>query len=216
MIPPAPDRASPNPASRPAAIWPPAGAGQVVGLLGGSFDPAHAGHVAITLAALQRFGLDRVWWLVSPGNPLKTRGPAPLTRRLEQARALIRHPRVCVTGIEARLGTRRTIDTVQALQQRYPTVRFVWLMGSDNLATFHHWAQWQRIAARVPLGVLARPGSRLAAQLSPAARWLATRRLPATASWQLGRHAPPAWCMVNLPLNAQSSTAIRASGIWPG
>jgi len=118
---------------------PTAPAGQRIGLLGGSFDPPHDGHVHITTAALKRFGLDRVWWLVSPGNPLKSQGPAPLPERMQAAQALMRHPRVTVTDIEARLGTRFTAETLQALQHRYPDVQFVWLMGADNLAQFHRW-----------------------------------------------------------------------------
>ena len=123
--------------------FPHARAGQVIGLLGGSFDPAHSGHVHISKAALQRFGLDRVWWLVSPGNPLKRHGPAPLKDRLQAARAMMQHPRVTVTGIEERLGTRYTAQTITALRARYPGVRFVWLMGADNLAQFHLWQDWQ-------------------------------------------------------------------------
>ncbi|WP_323043073.1 nicotinate-nucleotide adenylyltransferase [Gemmobacter sp.] len=188
--------------------------GMVIGLLGGSFDPAHQGHVDITLAALRRFGLDRVWWLVSPGNPLKARGPASMNRRLEQARQLMQHPRVTVTGIEAALGTRYTADTLAALRRVYPGVRFVWLMGSDNLASFHKWEDWRSIADTVPIGVLSRPGSRLNARFSPAARYMAGHRLSAEQSRLLGRAQAPAWCLTDLPLNPASSTAIRARGDW--
>lgn len=188
--------------------------GQVIGLLGGSFDPAHEGHVAITRAALARFGLDRVWWLVSPGNPLKPRGPAPLADRIARAEALMRHPRVIVTGLEAALGTRYTADTLARLTALYPGVRFVWLMGSDNLASFHRWENWRGIAARVPIGVLARPGSRLPARFAPAARALAPYRLPDAQCRSLGRQDAPAWCLIDLPLNPASSSAIRARGLW--
>lgn len=188
--------------------------GQVIGLLGGSFDPAHEGHVAITRAALARFGLDRVWWLVSPGNPLKPHGPAPLADRIARAEALMRHPRVVVTGLEAALGTRYTADTLARLTAIYPAVRFVWLMGSDNLAGFHRWENWRGIAARVPIGVLARPGSRLSARFAPAARALAPFRLPDAQCHSLGRQAAPAWCLIDLPLNPASSSAIRARGLW--
>ncbi len=150
--------------------------GQVVGLLGGSFDPPHEGHVQITREALRRFGLDRLWWLVSPGNPLKAHGPAPMADR--------------------------------------PGVRFVWLMGADNLAQFHRWQEWERIMEMVPVGVLARPGARIAAQMSKAARVYATDRLEPGQARRLGRAAPPAWCFVNMPLVAQSSSAIRARGEW--
>ncbi|MFN3293361.1 MAG: nicotinate-nucleotide adenylyltransferase [Gemmobacter sp.] len=188
--------------------------GQAVGLLGGSFDPAHEGHVAITRAALARFGLDRVWWLVSPGNPLKPRGPAPLADRIARAEALMRHPRVIVTGLEAALGTRYTADTLARLTALYPGVRFVWLMGSDNLASFHRWENWRGIAARVPIGVLARPGSRLPARFAPAARALAPYRLPDAQCSSLGRQDAPALCLIDLPLNPASSSAIRARGLW--
>lgn len=188
--------------------------GQAVGLLGGSFDPAHAGHAHITREALKRFGLDRVWWLVSPGNPLKPEGPAPLAQRMAAARALMRHPRVTVSDIEARLGTRYTAETLGALRARYPGVRFVWLMGADNLAQFHRWESWQEIAESVPVGVIARPGSRASARMAKAAgrywRW----RLPQEASRLLPCMAPPAWCFVNVPMSGLSSSAIRAGGGW--
>jgi len=188
--------------------------GQVIGLLGGSFDPAHGGHVAITRAALARFGIDRVWWLVSPGNPLKSAGPAPLAERIAAARAIIAHPRVTVTGIEAVLGSRRTAQTLRALRRRYPRNRFVWLMGADNLVQFHRWQDWQDIAQQVAIGVLARPGLSMPAGLSRAARAMAGDRLPAHQSAALGRRAPPVWCFVTLPLSHASSTAIRARGGW--
>jgi nicotinate-nucleotide adenylyltransferase len=188
--------------------------GQAVGLLGGSFDPAHSGHVHITREALKRFGLDRVWWLVSPGNPLKAEGPAPLDRRVERARALMRHPRVDVTDIEALLGTRYTAATLKALETKYPGVRFVWLMGADNLAQLHRWQDWHWIMERVPVGVLARPGLRLGARRSRAARLYRRYRIPGRMSHLLARADPPAWCFVNVPMVDVSSTAIRASGAW--
>ncbi|WGH80160.1 nicotinate-nucleotide adenylyltransferase [Jannaschia ovalis] len=188
--------------------------GQVVGLLGGSFDPAHAGHVHITRQALARFGLDRVWWLVSPGNPLKPRGPAALARRMARARALMDHPRVAVTDIEAWLGTRHTARTIAGLQRLYPGTRFVWLMGADNMAQFHRWEDWREIAARVPLGVIARPGDRIAARSAVAARVLARHRVAPQDARGLGRLDPPAWAFVNVPMHAASSTAIRDGGGW--
>jgi nicotinate-nucleotide adenylyltransferase len=191
-------------------------AGQAIGLLGGSFDPAHEGHVHVTREALRRFGLDAVWWLVSPGNPLKPHGPAPLPGRLLRARALMRHPRVTVTDIEARIGTRYTAETLQQLAVLYPGVRFVWLMGADNLASFHRWERWETIMARVPVGVIARPGSRISARMSKAAVRFARFRVPAAAARGLARHRPPAWCFVNVPLVALSSSAIRARGDWHG
>lgn len=189
-------------------------AGQTIGLLGGSFDPAHDGHVHITREALKRFDLDRVWWLVSPGNPLKTQGPAPLDKRMAQARRVMQHPRVTVTDIEARLGTRYTAQTLKVLQAQFLGVRFVWLMGADNLAQLHLWQDWQWIMANVPVGVLARPGDRISARMSPAARLFAPYRIPGAQSHLLGRSDPPAWCFVNVPMVAQSSSAIRAAGGW--
>ena len=194
--------------------FPTAKPGQVIGLLGGSFNPPHAGHVHITKASLKRFGLDHVWWLVSPGNPLKKNGPAPLDDRIQASRALMQHPRVQVTGIEAQLGTRYTAQTLRALQLRYPGVRFVWLMGADNLAQFHHWQDWRWIIDNVSIGVIARPGDRIAARLSMAAKVYAQSKVPSGASHIIGKLPPPAWSFVNVPMSDQSSTAIRARGEW--
>ncbi len=193
---------------------PRAAAGQAVGLLGGSFDPPHAGHVHITREALKRFGLDRVWWLVSPGNPLKREGPAPIDRRLAAARAAMRHPRVTVTDIETRIATRYTAATLERLIRLYPGVRFVWLMGADNLAQLHHWDRWEDILAMVPLGVIARPGSQTSGRNARAAERFAMHRLPAGQARLLARAEPPAWCFVNVPMIDISSTAIRAGGGW--
>lgn len=190
-------------------------AGMRVGLLGGSFDPPHEGHLRITRAALERFGLDRVWWLVSPGNPLKPHGPAPLETRIAAARRLITDPRILVTGIEARLGTRMTADTVAALQRLYPRVRFVWLMGADNLVQFDRWDRWQDIARAVPIGVLARPGWRMPARCSRAARLMWRHRLPEAKARHLADCAPPAWTMINLPMSPASSTALRRAAAYP-
>lgn len=170
----------------------------------------------MTLEAMKAFGLDRVWWLVSPGNPLKERGPAPLARRMEAARAKMRHPRVAVTDIEARIGTRATADTLAALRRLYPGVWFVWLMGADNLAQFHLWTDWRWIMDNVPVGVIARPGDRISARMSPAARVYAQYRIDGTARHLLGRAEAPAWCFVNVPMIDVSSTQIRSSGEWTG
>lgn len=188
--------------------------GQTVGLLGGSFDPAHEGHAHITREALKRFGLDRVWWLVSPGNPLKPNGPAPLDRRMARAREVMRHPRAVVTDIEARLGTRFTAETLGGIFALYPGVRFTWLMGADNLADFHLWERWQEIMQALPVGVIARPGERVAARTSPAARRFRAARLPVEAARLLPRATAPAWCLVNVPMLDTSSSAIRARGGW--
>ena len=194
--------------------FPVARAGQVIGLLGGSFDPPHAGHVHISKAALKRFGLHQLWWLVSPGNPLKAKGPAPMPDRLSASRAIMRHPRVRVTNIEARLGTKYTAQTLAELRRRYPGVRFVWLMGADNLSQFHHWQDWRWIMDHVPVGVLARPDDRLSARMSPAARVYRQAKLPKHAAHIIGSCPAPAWSFVNLPMSNQSSTAIRARGEW--
>ncbi len=194
--------------------FPPVRNGEVIGLLGGSFDPPHDGHVHITRTALRAFALYRVWWLVSPGNPLKAHGPAPLADRMQAARALMRHPRVEVTDIEARIGTRYTAQTLAWLVSHYPRARFVWLMGADNLAQFHLWQEWESILEMVPVGVLARPGMQITARLSRTARIHAAHRLPARDARLLGRMAAPVWAFVNLPLSAQSSSAIRARGEW--
>ncbi|MDW3223041.1 MAG: nicotinate-nucleotide adenylyltransferase [Paracoccaceae bacterium] len=196
--------------------FPIARTGEVIGLLGGSFDPAHSGHVHISKEALKRFGLTRLWWLVSPANPIKTQGPAPLVQRMKRASAIMQDPRVRITDIEARLGTRYTAQTLKALQSMYPGVRFVWLMGADNLAQLHQWQDWRQIMCSVPIGVLARPGDRISARMSPAARQFAASRIAGTASNLLGRSRAPAWCFVNVPMVAQSSSAIRAAGHWQG
>ena len=188
--------------------------GQVIGLLGGSFDPAHQGHVHITREALKRYGLDRVWWLVSPGNPLKSRGPAALEARMGRARDVMQHPRVEVTDIEAQLGTRYTAQTIARLQKLYPAVHFVWLMGADNMAQFHLWQDWRGIMDSVPIGVLARPGQRISARMSRAAGLYTSYRIPGRFGQKLGRASAPAWCFVNVPMTDASSTAIRARGGW--
>lgn len=184
--------------------------GQVVGLFGGSFDPPHEGHAALTRQALIRLRLDRVWWLVSPGNPLKPHPPAPLADRIAAARALIRHPRVQVTGIEARFGTRATADTLAALYRRYPQVRFVWLMGADNLAGFHLWDRWRAILETTPVAVFARPGQRLPALTSRAARLMAGARVAPAQAEGLGLRRPPAWCWLDMPMRRISSSELRA------
>lgn len=193
---------------------PVARAGQVVGLLGGSFDPAHEGHAHITREALKRFGLDQVWWLVSPGNPLKAEGPAPMDRRMARAKAVMDHPKVKITDIEARIGTRYTAATLKELQRLYPHVRFVWLMGADNLADLHRWGQWRWIMGNVPVGVIARPGVRLSARVSKAARSFDRYRLSGRRSQRLGREDAPVWTLINVPMISVSSTEIRSRGDW--
>lgn len=185
-----------------------------VGLFGGSFDPAHEGHLHVSREALKRFGLDRVWWLVSPGNPLKAQGPAPLARRMAVARALVRHPRIKVSDIEARLGTRYTAETLAGLFALYPGVRFVWLMGADSLTSFHHWQRWDWIIENVPIGVLARPGQRISARTAKAAQIYRRFKVPAAGARGLAHREAPAWCFLNVPMVDVSSSEIRARGEW--
>lgn len=187
-------------------------AGLSVGLLGGSFNPAHDGHRHISLHALQALGLDRVWWLVSPQNPLKpTRGMAPLAERLREARAVARHPRITVTCVEGDLGTRFTADTLAELVRRYPRTRFVWLMGADNLGQIPRWKRWERIFLTVPVAVFARPAYSLGALGGKAARRFARRKVGAGEFRGLAGRKPPAWTFLRNPLHPASATAIRAA-----
>ena len=194
--------------------FPVAKPGQVVGLLGGSFDPPHSGHVHISKAAIKHFRLDQLWWVVSPGNPMKTRGPAPMEHRLQASRALMRHPRVRVTDIEEKLGTRYTAETLAAMQRRYQGVHFVWIMGADNLVQFHRWQNWRWIIKNFPIGVIARPGDRISARLSRAARMYRAAKQPKQSTHILGFAETPSWAFVNLPMSEQSSSAIRNRGEW--
>ena len=186
--------------------------GPLTGLLGGSFNPAHRGHRRISRFALQRLGLDEVWWLVSPGNPLKpVEGMAPLAARVAAARQQARRAPIRVTAIERELGTRFTIDTLRALLRRYPERRFVWLMGSDNLAQFHRWKDWRRIAEAMPIAVIARPGYDAAAMASPAMAWLGRyRRLP-EALKDPARRSLPALYLLRFDPDPRSATAIRSA-----
>ena len=186
-----------------------------IGLLGGSFDPPHHGHVHISKLALKRLGLDRIWWLVTPGNPLKTRQPASLSRRLIACQTLIQHPRIIPTDIETRFGTTYTAETLKHLQRRYRGVGFVWLMGADNLSGFHRWDRWTQIMHSVPICVLARPGEQLAAGLSPAARRFARYRLPMRRAAALSCKPAPCWTLLTGPTVDMSSTEIRQAGHWP-
>ncbi|AWN54075.1 nicotinate-nucleotide adenylyltransferase [Methylobacterium sp. 17Sr1-1] len=191
---------------------PPLAPGLRVGLYGGSFNPAHAGHRHVSRLALRRLALDRVWWLVSPGNPLKDRRHLPETAaRAEGARAVARDPRIAVTGFEAGLGIRYTVETLTWLTARHPEVRFVWIMGADSLASFHRWRGWREIAARMPFAVIDRPGYTLKAMASPAARTLAGSRIDAAAAATLAGRSPPAWVFLHGPRNGLSSTALRAA-----
>ncbi len=182
-----------------------------IGLLGGSFNPPHDGHRHISLEALARLNLDRVWWIVSPGNPLKSHADlANLETRLHLAAAVAHHPRIDVTGFESHLGTSYTAETLDFLTRRLPEVRFVWLMGADNLASLHRWRQWRRILATMPVAVLDRPHWRYRALASPAAISHRTNQLPETELRRLVAATAPAWSFLSIPLSNLSSTALRA------
>ena len=181
-----------------------------VGLLGGSFNPAHGGHRRISLFALRALGLDEVWWLVSPGNPLKPAiGMAPPAARLASAAAMARRAPIRVTAIERSLGTRYTVDTLRALRKRYPKVEFVWLMGADNLAQFHRWRSWRGIARTMPIAVIARPGYDGAALASPAMAWLGRHRVSAASMKSPGQWSAPKLVTLRFDPDLRSATAIR-------
>jgi len=182
-----------------------------IGLFGGTFDPPHAAHRAACLIALNRLGLDRVWWMVTPGNPLKdTRGLAPLADRIRAARALARHPRIDVTGFEADIGTRYTYQTLRYLRRHCPGVRFVWIMGADNLRSFHRWQKWRGIAAMLPMVVIDRLGPSLYAAASTAGQALARSRISEGSARSLPNRSPPAWVYLHGLKSPLSSTALRA------
>ncbi len=190
---------------------PPHQPGQRIGLFGGTFDPPHEAHLAACLLALKRLRLDRVWWLVTPGNPLKdTRGLAPLDQRVAAARELAHDPRIVVTGLEAEIGVRYSYDTIRHLVSRCPGVRFVWIMGADNLRTFHLWQKWRGIAALVPIAVIDRLGPSLYANGSVAGQALSRRRIPENAAATLPNRRPPAWLFLHGLKSPLSSTALRA------
>jgi nicotinate-nucleotide adenylyltransferase len=179
------------------------------GLLGGSFNPAHRGHRRISLAAIDRLGLAEIWWLVSPGNPLKNPADlAPLAARVASAKAAARRAPIRVTAIERELGTRYTIDTLRALVRRYPRRRFVWVMGADNLAQFHRWRNWRAIARTVPIAVFARPGYEAKAMASPAMAWLRRYRAPPGA-FGTGAHHLPRIVWLRFDPDPISATALR-------
>ena len=183
-----------------------------IGLLGGSFNPAHKGHRRISLAAINALDLDEVWWLVSPGNPLKSAdGMAPLPARLASARRVARAARIRPTDIEARLGTRYTVDTLAALVRRYPRHRFIWLMGTDNLGQFHRWRDWRRIARTVPIAVIARPGYDAAALAAPATGWLRRFQRPARQAKNWTEWSVPALVLLRFRPDPTSATQLRAA-----
>lgn len=181
-----------------------------IGLLGGSFDPAHEGHRAASIKALRRLHLDQVWWLVSPGNPLKNPPTLALSDRITRARDIAAHPRIKVTGFEAAIGTRFTVDTIAWLKRHRPDLRFVWLMGADNLASFHRWKDWPRIITMVPVAILDRPGGPRSPLATPLARRLSHAHRDGRRAPTLAATRPPAWVFLGGPRVDQSSTALRA------
>ena len=184
--------------------------GQTIGLLGGSFNPPHIAHRLISEAVLKRLGLDKVWWIVSPGNPLKQRGDlAPLNERLRLCREMAKNPHIVITDFEADLPSPYTAATLAFLKSRTPLVRYVWIMGADNLATFDRWHRWREIFTMVPVVVVDRPGWRLKALSSKAARVFEARRLPEKEAATLLSRPAPAWTFLTGPLSHVSSTAIR-------
>jgi nicotinate-nucleotide adenylyltransferase len=186
--------------------------GMAVGLYGGSFNPVHRGHAHVAEAALRRLGLDRVIWLVSPGNPLKSRAEAGgLERRLADAARWARGPRMTASDLERQAGTRYTLDTVRWLRARAPGVRFVWIMGADSLADFHRWRGWADLAREIPIAVVSRPGAALRGRLSPMAHRFAAARIPERAARTLAGRTPPAWIYLTAPYQHVSSTALRRS-----
>ncbi len=186
------------------------GSGTLTGLLGGSFNPAHGGHRRISIFAQRALGLDEVWWLVSPGNPLKPdEGMAPLSARVKSAQAVARRASIRVSAIERQLGTRFTIDTLRALKRRFPKRRFVWLMGADNLAQFHRWKSWRAIAREMPIAVIARPGYDRSALASPAMAWLSRFRAPVASLRNRGEWSAPALFELRFDPDSRSATSLR-------
>ncbi len=192
-------------------VLPPNAPGMRIGLFGGSFNPAHEAHRAVSLYAMKRLCLDRVWWLVTPGNPLKDNaGLPPLKARMQAAQATAAHPRIDVTGIEAVIGTKYSYDTIVKLQHECPQTRFVWIMGADNLKDFHRWKNWRGIAAIIPIAIIDRGGTGLSMLGSPAAQALARARIPEGLAGRLADRTPPAWVFLHGMKLALSSTKLRA------
>ncbi len=193
---------------RPPLIQP----GQRIGVMGGTFNPPHDGHALISHTALRRLQLDQLWWLVTPGNPLKhNNGLPPSSDRIALCRALADDKRMRITAFEEDLHTPYTAATLAFLTRRHPEVQFFWIMGADNLASFHRWQQWRDIASRVPIAVVDRPGWHLKALASPAAQWMRRAFVPEARAATLGKSRRPGWTFLTGPLSKLSSTDIRNS-----
>jgi nicotinate-nucleotide adenylyltransferase len=190
--------------------------GMRIGLLGGSFNPPHIAHRAISLFAIKRLKLDRMWWLVTPGNPLKENGDLhELDERVEAARQMASDPRIDVSCLESVIGTRYTVDTVTYLRRRFSGLRFVWIMGADNLAQFHRWQNWQLIASKMPIAVIDRPPQSFRALAAPAARALARYRVPENVAGRLANVRPPAWVfLTGMKMNLSSTGLRNPDGSW--
>ncbi len=187
--------------------------GMKVGLLGGSFNPPHAAHLLISKTAMKRLHLDQVWWMVTPGNPLKNPNELlPLSERIRLARKVSAHARIKITAFEAGIDTAYTASVLGFIKHRYPRVHFVWLMGADNLASFHRWHKWRTIFELLPIAVEDRPGWRYKALASLAAKAFGRYRIPENQAAALPTLAPPAWCYLSGPLSKLSSTALRVTG----
>jgi nicotinate-nucleotide adenylyltransferase len=190
---------------------PPHAPGMRIGLFGGSFNPPHQGHLAVSRIALRRLQLDRLWWLATPGNPLKeTKGLPPLSSRITAAKKLARHPRIVVTGVEQEIGARFTCDTIRFLRRRCPDVRFVWIMGADNLLQFHQWRDWDEIAQTIPIAIVDRPGATFKASSAKAAQRFARALVDESQAARFALIPPPAIIYMHGPRVALSSTALRA------
>lgn len=202
----------PVPEPRPINPLSPVWRGRRIGLLGGSFNPAHKAHLLVSQTAISRLGLDEVWWLVSPQNPLKpTTDMAPQAERLAEARRVAAGKPIRPTDIESVLGTRFTVDTLAALRRRFPLTRFVWLMGADNLQQVTRWKRWPDIFRFAPVAIFGRPNYSLAAMSSTAAKRFGTRRIPVERARDLAGMSPPAWTFIHLRHEPTSATAIRAA-----
>ena len=189
---------------------PPTTLGMKIGLFGGSFNPPHKGHLLVSKIALRKLQLDRIWWIVTPGNPLKdTHQLLPVAERIALCRKLVHHPDICITAFEIGFNNRYTADTVAILTGRRPSVHWVWVMGADNLGSFHRWNRWRDIARDIPLAIIDRPGSTMSPNSTPATHSLSKFRLDERDAKLLAGTSPPAWTFIHGPRSHISSTQIR-------